>query len=127
MRDLSSALAFVGRGSFFLTLMRAASKQSPLQASNRHVASNNNNNKQATNKHIAGSEARLVGFGDLKPGLIPQKRQGRAEKCAIFPTRPRLYPVRGLTEHRISYRGPVVETSPACGGVAVPELEAVAP
>ena len=94
------------------------------------IASNNNNTQQqqqATSKHIAGGEARLVGFGDPNPGLIPPKRQGQAEKCVVFPTRPRLYPVRGLTEHRISYRGPVVETSPACGGVAVPVLEAVAP
>ena len=68
-----------------------------------------------------------MGFGDLKPGLVPAEIRERAEKCVVFPTRSRLYPVRGLTEHRISYRGPVVETSLACGGVAVPELEAVAP
>ena len=92
MRDLSSALAFVGRGSFFLILMRAASKQGPLQASNRRIASNNNNKQQQQHqaKHIAGSEARLVGFGDLKPGLVPAEIRERAEKCAIFPARLRL-------------------------------------
>ena len=89
MRDLSSALAFVGRGSFFLTLMRAASKQSPLQASNKHIASNNNN-KQQQAKHIAASEARPVGFGDPNPGLVPAETRERVEKCAIFPARLRL-------------------------------------
>ena len=90
MRDLSSALALVGRGSFFLTLMRAASKQSPLQASNKHIASNNNNKQATTSKHIAGSEARLVGFGDLKRGLVPAEKRERAKKCAISPARLRL-------------------------------------
>ena len=64
-----------------------------------------------------------MGYAGSKPGLIPPKRQGREEKRAIFPTRPRLYPVRGLTEHRISYRGPVVPTLPG----AVPVLEPLDP
>ena len=91
MGDLSNAIALVGRVPFLSADVAAIFSEMCNLAGKTSIASNNNNNnKQATSKHIAGSEARIVGFDDPKPVLVPAKKRGRAEKCAIFPRRMRL-------------------------------------
>ena len=91
MGDLSNATALVGRVPFLSAKVSAVFTERCDLAGKTSITSNNNKqqaSKQA--KHIAGSEARLVGFGDLKPGLVPAEIRERVEKCAISPARLRL-------------------------------------
>ena len=91
--DLSNAIALVGRVPFRSAKVSAVffrNVRPRREDKHRKQQQQATSKQQQQAKHIAGSEARLVGFGDLKPGLVPAEIRERVEKCAISPARLRL-------------------------------------
>ena len=71
VRDLSNAPAFVGRGSFFLNMMRPRASKSHCKLAKAYRKQQQQQQQQASKEHIACSEARIMVSDDHKPGLVP--------------------------------------------------------